>query len=82
MAIRGRKLTTTAEVIDAIGIKRLKDLTGRSSQSITNDRSSDHFPPHTYLAMTAELERIGCYVPRKLLPKLWNMIEPQQTRAA
>jgi hypothetical protein len=70
--MKNRELRTVDEVIDAIGGKRLQQITGRRSANITNWRERGRFPPHTFFVMTSELKRKRLCAPLKL----WSQIEP------
>lgn len=73
-----RRLKTASEVIDEIGSDRLRELTGRKSQHITNWRASGFLPHDFFLIMTEELAERECTAPAAL----WRIIEPKKSRAA
>ena len=67
------ELTTTAEVIEALGgPQKVGMLTGRKTKAAWNWTTFDHFPPDTFLVMQAELERQCKSAPASL----WRMREP------
>jgi hypothetical protein len=60
----GAALTSTNEVIDALGGTRLAaQLMGYVQTAASNWRHRDHFPPNTYLAMTQALAAQGLNAP-------------------
>lgn len=67
-----RELSTTADVIDALGgniaVAELTECT--DSKSPSNWRSWEAFPPKTYVVMQRALAERGCTAP----PSLWKMV--------
>lgn len=75
-----RELTTTAEVIDALGgVSEVAKLTGRSYGAAFNWRGFVRFPADTFVVMQAALKAIGCSAPISL----WGMVpaRPEEVRA-
>lgn len=73
-----RALATVDQVIEAITPVRLRLITGRGQQNVTNWRR-DGFPTDTYVAIQAELKRLHFSAPDRLWPK---MIPAVRSRAA
>jgi len=73
-----RRLQTVPDVIDALGPDRVRALTGKRSNNLTNWKASGFFPPETFLVLTDALRSLGCAAP----PSLWRMIRPAKVRAA
>lgn len=74
-----QELTTTSEVIDALGGNRpVRALTGRTQDSaVSNWRAFGVFPPDTFVVMTSALARKGCKAP----VGLWQQVEAPQELA-
>ena len=68
-------LTTTAEVIDALGGNQpVQELTAAKwPQTVSNWRGFETFPSHTYVVMTEALARLGKSAPASL----WGMTAAQ-----
>ena len=67
-----RDLQTAGDVIEALGgAAATARLTGKKSQHIWNWKKANRFPPHTFLILSAELERLGCTA----APSLWGITE-------
>ena len=67
-----RTLTTTSEVIDALGgTKAVAELTGRTYRAAFNWRSKPKFPSNTFVTIRQELEKRDLYAPLAL----WGMAE-------
>jgi len=73
-----RRLQNVPQCIEAIGPERVKLLTGKRSQNLTNWKASGFFPPETFVVLTDALRSINCTAP----PSLWRMIRPTRARAA
>mgnify|MGYP003439481101 FL=1 len=76
------ELTTTSEVMDALGGNgAVAELTGSSIKAVWNWRGFETFPSNTYVAMTIALRAAGKTAPASL----WGMklpAEPQSEDAA
>lgn len=69
--MRKRHLTTAAEVFAVLGdIQGVMALTGGKRNQVANWKYFNAFPPKTYVAMTAALERAGKTAPASL----WGMV--------
>jgi hypothetical protein len=74
-----RDLTTTTEVIDALGgIAAVVDITGGKYNAVANWKAFDTFPSRYFLVMTAALTMKGYRAPAAL----WAMVEPELERAS
>ena len=77
-----RELSTTAEVIDALGgISAVARLTSRKYSAAFNWKNFVKFPADTYVVMQAALGAAGCAAPASL----WGMVaapstQPEQPR--
>jgi hypothetical protein len=68
-------LTTTSEVIDALGGNpAVADLTSSTTKAVWNWRGFETFPSNTYVAMTKALAAIGKTAPASL----WGMKQPAE----
>jgi hypothetical protein len=66
-------LTTTGEVIDALGgSAQLARMLGYSVQRVHNWRGFPTFPADTFLALNSALHAKGLTAP----PSLWSQVEP------
>lgn len=72
-----RMLKTTDAVIEALGVERIRELTGRKSASaVFNWKAGGFvgkFPADTFVVLTEALEREGFTA----LPSLWGMVPSQ-----
>jgi hypothetical protein len=69
-----RHLDTTTAVMDALGgHPKVAILTNRKPKAAWNWYKFEHFPPDTYIVMTAALAERGCTAP----PSLWRMVTPE-----
>lgn len=67
------QLNTTTEVIEKLGgSAEVAKITGRKPNAVSNWHSFSHFPPDTYLVMTAALRVRGYEAPNSL----WRMVGP------
>lgn len=75
-------LTTTSEVMDALGGNQTVCLlTGSKPSAVSNWRNQQTFPASTYVAMVSALREIGKDAP----PSLWGMklpVAPQPENAS
>jgi hypothetical protein len=69
--MRKRRLSTTSDVFDALGIDAIMALTSGKYTAVQNWKQSGHFPAKTYVALTSALAAIGAEAP----DSLWQMIE-------
>lgn len=70
-----KPLTTTAEVMDALGgIRAVAALTGRKYTAAANWRRFPTFPSNTYVIMTDALRQVGYQAPHSL----WGMESQQE----
>lgn len=69
-----RMLETTDAVIEALGVERIRELTGRKSASAVFNWKENgfvgKFPADTFVVLTEALEREGFTAP----PALWGMV--------
>jgi hypothetical protein len=71
--------TTTSEVIDALGgTDALAATLSATPRAVRSWRSAKEFPPKTYIAITAELAKIG----QAADVSLWNFISVNEQEAA
>lgn len=69
------KLTTTKQVIDALGgFHAVAELTGSNPKAAENWKRFDTFPSKHFLVMSAALERQGKSAPASL----WGMTETER----
>ena len=69
-----KKLSTAAEVIDALGgTVATSRLAGRKAQHVTNWRAAGKLPANTFLVLSAALKERGKEAP----PSLWGITEPE-----
>ncbi|MGY4295405.1 hypothetical protein ACVWXN_003500 [Bradyrhizobium sp. i1.4.4] len=61
-----KKLTTAAEVIDALGAARVCELTGRDYKRVWDWGAAGVFPPRFFLVMVCELAKEGYTAPAAL----------------
>jgi hypothetical protein len=61
-------LTTTAEVIDALGAQRVSELTGKSYKRVWDWGADGQFPSRYFAAMWLELVAVGFLAS----PRLWG----------
>jgi hypothetical protein len=66
-----RRLETTAEIFDVLGIENVMALTRGKYTAVRYYRTSGKFPPKTYLVLKAALAAIGAEAP----DSLWQMVE-------
>lgn len=72
-------LTTTSQVIDALGgNKAVEALTGCSPQVVSNWRRFDTFPASKFVLMTSALAAVGKHAPASL----WGMSPPVKAKAS
>lgn len=65
-------LTTTGEVIDALGgTAAVARLFGRSMTVVSNWKAGGCFPANTYVVFQRELAKLGLIAP----DRLWRMVE-------
>lgn len=71
MDAQPRELTTTAEVIDALGgVSPVAALTGRKYGAAFNWKGFSKFPADTFLVLQDALRARGCAAPASL----WGMV--------
>lgn len=68
-----RLLKTVPAVIEEIGTDRVKALTGRDKQHLSNWKASGRFPPDTFLILEDELAGRRCKAPSSL----WGIPDPK-----
>ncbi len=73
-----RRLETTEQIFDALGIEAIMTLTGGKYPAVHCYKSSGKFPPKTYVVLKAALSAIGADAP----DSLWQMIEPDPVALA
>ena len=64
-------LQSAREIVKAIGRPKVIQLTGRTTQAVTNWCADNRLPPNTYVVLSAALDEIGKSAP----PSLWGMTE-------
>ncbi|WP_213287545.1 hypothetical protein [Bradyrhizobium sp. sGM-13] len=73
------ELSTTSEVIDALGGNAaVAKITGSTVKAVWNWRGFETFPSNTYVALTDALRAIGKTAP----PSLWGMKIPAEPERA
>jgi hypothetical protein len=72
-------LTTTAEVISALGgLRRVSALTGAHYKLVSGWRQAPTFPARYFLVMTFALSRKRLSAP----PELWKQVTPKERKKA
>lgn len=74
-----RQLETTGDVLDALGVQPVCEMTGASYKVVCDWRSHETFPANYFLVMTWALKRKRLRAP----PSLWRQVTtPEMEEAA